>query len=75
MLSVKLMTLSLTRQIWDFKVIVIIFMVAWFALDGKWQVNLWRQLADTKYLFTGKTHHEQHLAAEDAAIYSGSSTF
>lgn len=46
------------------------FMIAWFALDGKWQVNLWRQLADTKYLFAGKSHHEQHLAAEDANIYT-----
>ncbi len=61
--------LSITRQIWDFKTIVTMFMIAWFALDGKWQVNLWRQLADTKYLFAGKSHHEQHLAAEDAAIY------
>lgn len=33
-------------------------------------MNLWRQLADTKYLFAGKTHHEQHLAAEDAQIYA-----
>ena len=61
--------LSITRQIWDFKAIVIMFMMAWFALDGKWQVNLWRQLADTKYLFAGKSHHEQHLAAEDAKLY------
>lgn len=62
-------TFSITLQLWDFKAIVIMFMVAWFALDGKWQVNLWRQLADTKYLFAGKSHHEQHLAAEDAVLY------
>lgn len=60
---------AITRQIWDFKAIVIMFMIAWLVLDGKWQVDLWRQLEDTKYLFAGKSHHEQHLAASDVDIY------
>jgi hypothetical protein len=44
-------------------------MIAWFALDGKWQVNLWRQLTDTKHLYAEKSLLDKHVAAKDRKIF------
>jgi hypothetical protein len=47
-----------------------ILLIGWMALDFKWQIELFRQLGDTKYLYAGKTTEEKHLAAEDGDLYN-----
>ncbi len=61
---------NITKKTLDIRTIIAIFLIAWLALDWKWQVNLWQQLGDTKFLFAEKTHHEQHMAADDAELYA-----
>lgn len=45
-------------------------LIPWMALDLLWQSELTAQLAETKYLFSGKSAHEKHLADRDQRIYS-----
>ncbi len=47
----------------------IAFLFVWLLLDANWQWKLWQQHKETWHLFAGKSHREQHLAAEDAALY------
>lgn len=44
-------------------------LVPWLSLDLLWQRELNTQQAETRYLFSGKTMHERHLADEDSDIY------
>ena len=41
----------------------------WLALDLRWQVDLWRQVALTEHTFAGKTWDEKRLAAPDGETY------
>jgi hypothetical protein len=47
-----------------------IFLAGWLLLDARWQVNLWRQLADTAGEFAGKSGHEKHMTAVDNELYA-----
>jgi hypothetical protein len=44
-------------------------LVAWIALDARWQLNLMSNLRLTADRYAGKTMDEKHRAAEDANIY------
>jgi hypothetical protein len=46
------------------------FVAAWFVLDVRWQWNLARQVALTADVYAGKSWHERHLAADDAAVFA-----
>jgi hypothetical protein len=46
-----------------------IVLLVWLSLDLLWQRNLAWQLAETKYLFAGKTQHQKHLADREAELY------
>ncbi|MEQ9465360.1 MAG: hypothetical protein RJQ10_16990 [Haliea sp.] len=47
--------------------------IAWAALDALWLQQLFRQNAETRYLFAGKTLHEKKLADWDGEYYAASS--
>lgn len=51
-------------------VLAVTILVPWLTLDLLWQRELNTQQAETRYLFSGKTMHERHLADEDSDIYS-----
>ena len=51
-------------------VLTTIVLIGWITLDFKWQIELFRQLSDTKYLYAGKTIDEKNLAAEDGDLYA-----
>jgi len=51
-------------------VVGIMFVVAWLALDGRWEWNLARQAALTAEQYAGKSWHERHLVAEDGAVFA-----
>lgn len=55
---------------WVYYVVAVMFLVSWLVLDVKWQQDVWRQLTVTKDLFSGKSHQEQHMVSEDAALYA-----
>ncbi len=57
------------RQESTLVILVALFLLPWIVLDAKWQLNLWRQHRETWQRFAGKSHGEQHLAAEDAILY------
>ncbi|MEP7329878.1 MAG: hypothetical protein ABI777_11750 [Betaproteobacteria bacterium] len=50
-------------------VVAMLFVIAWFALDALWTLNLARQVAETRAQFGGKDWREQHLAADDGALF------
>jgi hypothetical protein len=50
-------------------VVLSLFVAAWLASDLRWAYNLARQAIVTARLYGGKSAHEAHLAAEDAALY------
>jgi hypothetical protein len=47
-----------------------VVLIPWIALDCLWQVRLNTQLAETKFLFKGKSQQERHLEDVDSHIYS-----
>ncbi|WP_457676852.1 hypothetical protein [Thiolapillus sp.] len=49
--------------------LLLLVLLPWLMLHGRWQMNLWVQLQDTRQLYAGKTQHEKHLLAEDADLY------
>lgn len=53
----------------DWRVIGIIFLLGWLALDGRWQAGLWHQLQETYDRYAGKNWKEKRLAGEDAALF------
>lgn len=53
----------------DARVLWTVFLIGWLLLDVRWQVDLWRQLAQTTRQFGGKTPEEKHLAMDDHAVF------
>jgi hypothetical protein len=53
----------------DARVLWAVFLIGWLLLDLRWQVDLWRQLAQTTRQFAGKTPEEKHLATDDHAVF------
>jgi hypothetical protein len=49
--------------------LLILVLIPWLVLYGRWQLNLWTQLDETRKLYAGKSQEEKHLLAEDAGIY------
>ncbi len=54
----------------DSRVLWAICIGGWLILDARWQVNLWRQLAQTATQYAGKTDEQKHLAASDFEVYA-----
>ena len=46
------------------------FVIAWLALDARWQWNLAHQVFSTYAQYAGKSWRERHLAAEDAQVFA-----
>ncbi len=53
----------------DRAVFGLLFVVAWIALDLRWQIDLWHKLGLTQERYAGKTWQEKHLAAEDGRLF------
>lgn len=53
----------------DFRVVWVLVFLAWFALDMRWQLDLWHKLGLTQQRYAGKTWEEKHLAAEDGGLF------
>lgn len=53
----------------DWRIIGVIFLLGWLALDSRWQVGLWHQLQETHERYAGKDWQEKRLAAEDSALF------
>jgi len=46
------------------------FVIAWIAVDARWQWNLLRQAGVTHAQYAGKSWQERHLAAEDGPLFA-----
>lgn len=53
----------------DIKVLWALVFLAWFALDMRWQLDLWHKLGLTQQRYAGKSWEEKHLAAEDGRLF------
>ena len=53
----------------DPRILWAIVVAGWLLLDLRFQVNLWRQLAQTAATFAGKTGEEKRLASDDHELY------
>ena len=62
------------RRTWDIKPFILFFFAGWLALDGRWQLDLWRQLEITRETFAGKNWEEKRLAAEDSGLFQFAQT-
>jgi hypothetical protein len=47
-----------------------IFVMAWLAVDARWQWNLLRQARETLAQYAGKSWRERHVAAEDGLLFA-----
>ena len=47
-----------------------LFVVAWIALDVRWQWNLARQVMVTEELYGGKSWRDRHLVADDRMVFA-----
>lgn len=47
-----------------------LFVIAWIALDVRWQWNLARQVTVTEALYGGKSWHDRHLVADDRMVFA-----
>jgi hypothetical protein len=61
---------ALRRKPWSWGVAAAIFLVAWLALDARWQLDLWRQLVQTQERYGGKSLEAKRLAADDGELYA-----
>ena len=57
------------RASWSVQAFAVLFLVAWLALDARWQLDLWRQLQLTYSQFAGKNWREKHLADSDGKLF------
>lgn len=53
----------------DVRVVWLLVFLAWFALDMRWQIDLWQKLGLTQQRYAGKTWEEKHLAADDGRLF------
>lgn len=53
----------------DIRILWALVFMAWFALDMRWQLDLWHKLGLTQQRYAGKSWEEKHLAAEDGALF------
>ncbi|MDP2827047.1 MAG: hypothetical protein Q8O37_00410 [Sulfuricellaceae bacterium] len=54
----------------DVRMIWLLFFLSWFALDMRWQFDLWQKLGLSQQSFAGKSWEEKHLAAEDKNLFA-----
>lgn len=53
----------------DIRILWALVFIAWFALDMRWQLDLWHKLGLTQQRYAGKSWEEKHLAAEDGRLF------
>lgn len=53
----------------DIRIILALVFMAWFALDMRWQFDLWHKLGLTQERYAGKSWEEKRLAADDGALF------
>lgn len=53
----------------DVRAVWLLVFLAWFALDARWQIDLWHKLGLTQHRYAGKSWEEKHLAAEDGRLF------
>lgn len=53
----------------DTLVLWALIFIAWFALDMRWQVDLWQKLGLTQQRYAGKSWEEKHLAGLDGQVF------
>lgn len=53
----------------DIRAVWLLIFLAWFALDARWQIDLWHKLGLTQQRYAGKSWEEKHLAAEDGRLF------
>ena len=53
----------------DIRMLWALVFIAWFALDMRWQLDLWQKLGFTQQSYAGKSWEEKHLAAEDGRLF------
>ena len=55
--------------VFDLGIVWVLVFIAWFALDMRWQIDLWHKLSLTQQRYAGKSWKEKHLAAEDGPLF------
>ena len=50
--------------------VAVMFVIAWLAMDARWQWNLLRQAGTTFAQYAGKSWQDRHLAAEDGPLFA-----
>lgn len=53
----------------DIGMLWVLVFLAWFALDLRWQIDLWQKLGLTQQSYAGKSWEEKHLAAVDGRLF------
>ena len=56
--------------VFNYGMIWALVFIAWFALDMRWQFDLWHKLSLTQQRYAGKSWEEKHLAAEDGHLFT-----
>lgn len=54
----------------DIRMLWVLVFLAWFALDMRWQLDLWQKLGLTQQRYAGKPWEEKHLVAEDGHLFN-----
>lgn len=53
----------------DVRMLWALVFIAWFALDMRWQFDLWHKLGLTQQRYAGKSWEAKHLAARDGSLF------
>ena len=53
----------------DVRIMWALVFMAWFALDMRWQLDLWQKLGLTEQRYAGKSWEQKHLAADDGQLF------
>ncbi|MEP4146523.1 MAG: hypothetical protein ABJL54_04830 [Halioglobus sp.] len=67
-LALVLLYLAMRRGKSKLQSVALIVFCSWLALDSFWQLRLWRQLAETRVQYAGKTSEDKLAASEDAVF-------
>lgn len=61
-------TVRRRRSSWQ--VPAVLFMVGWALLDLRWQMDMLRQVQNTRQQYAGKSWEQKHRASEDGALFA-----
>ena len=58
------------KRFWSIRFCAIFFLIGWFVLDLRWQIDLWRQHLITYTIFSGKNWESRRLSDRDGELFA-----